>query len=49
MTKEEFLKKVEEHRNRIQALREKIRKIRESRREKAVADADAEEVKSDAE
>lgn len=44
MNKEKKLKMVEEHRNRIQELREKIRKMIESRREKA-----AEEVKSDTE
>lgn len=45
MTKEEFLKKVEEQHKRRQAFREKIRKMIKSRREKAAG----EDVKSDAE
>lgn len=45
MTKEEFLKKVEEQLKYINELRENIRKYRESRREKYFD----EEVKSDSE
>ena len=45
MTKEEFLKRVEEQRKFIKELREKIRKYNESRREKYFD----EEVKSDSE